>query len=49
MVHAGQIKESTTLPLPTEVEWRQATSDDHDLGYIKNILSSPEETHIDPK
>ena len=49
MVHAGQINESTTLHLPTELEWRQATSDDNYLGYIKKILSSPEETHIDPK
>ena len=49
MVHAVQINKTTTLPLPTEEEWRQATSKVHDLGYIKRILSSPEETRIDPK
>ena len=49
MVHAVQINKTTTLPLPTEEEWRQATSKGHDLGYIKRILSSPEETRIDPK
>ena len=27
----------------------QATSDDNDLGYIKSILSGPDETPIDPK
>ena len=42
MVHAGQINETRTLCLPTEEEWRQATSEDHYLGYIKNILSGPE-------
>ena len=49
MVHAGQISKNTTLPLPTEEEWRKAKAEDHDLGYIKSILSSPEETSIDPK
>ena len=49
MVHAGHINETTTLPLPTEEEWKQAASEDHHLGYIKRILSSPEETPIDPK
>ena len=49
MVHGGQINETTTLILPTEEERRQNTSEDHDLGYIKRILSSPEETLIDPK
>ena len=49
MVHAGQINETTTLPLPTEEEWRQATSEDHDLVYIKRVLSGPEETPIEPK
>ena len=32
MVHAVQIKETTTLPLPTEGDLRQATSDYFDLG-----------------
>ena len=32
MVHAVQIKETTTLPLPTEGDLRQATSDYCDLG-----------------
>ena len=49
MVHAGHINETFKLPLPTEEEWMQATSYDHDLGYIKRILSSLEETHINPK
>ena len=31
MVHAVQINEIAALPLPTEEEWRQATSEDHDL------------------
>ena len=48
MVHAGQINKTTILSLPTEEEQRQATSDDHDIGYIKSILSSPRETPIDP-
>ena len=39
MVHAGQVNKTTTLPLPTDEEWRQAISEDHDLGYIKRILS----------
>ena len=47
MVHAGKINKTKTLPLPTEEEWRQATSEDRDLGYIKKILSSPDETPID--
>ena len=49
MVHAVQINETTTLPLPTEEDGRQATSEDHDLGYFKRILSSPKETPIYPK
>ena len=49
MVHAGKINKTTTLRLPTEEEWRQATSYDNDLGYIRRILSSPEETPIEPK
>ena len=48
-VHAGQINETTTLPLPTEEEWRKATSDNHDLIYIERILSIPEEKPIEPK
>ena len=30
MVHAVYINKTTTLPLPTEEEWKQATSEDHD-------------------
>ena len=48
-VHVGKINKTTTLPLPTEESWSQDTSEDHDLGYIKRILSSPEETTIYPK
>ena len=49
MVNAYQINETTTLHLPPEEESRQATSEYHDLGYIKRILSSPEEKPIEPK
>ena len=48
VVHTGHLK-NTTIPIPTEEEWRQDTSEDHYLGYIKRILSSPEEANIDPK
>ena len=41
MVHVGKINKTTALTLPTEEEWRQATSEDHDLRYIKRVLSSP--------
>ena len=41
MVNLVQINKTTTLSLPTEEEWSQTTSQDHDLGYIKRILSSP--------
>ena len=37
MVHAGQINKTTTLPITTEEEWRQSTSYNHGLGYIKRI------------
>ena len=49
MVHAGNINKTTAIPLPTNEEWRQATSEDNDIGYIQGILSIPEETPIDPK
>ena len=49
MVHAGQIYKTATLTLLTEEEWRKATSEDHDLGYINRILSSLEGAPIDPK
>ena len=49
MVHAVHINKTTTLPLPNEEEWSQDTSEDHDIVYINSILSSPEETPIDPK
>ena len=34
MVHVDQINKNITLPLPTEEERRQPTSEDHDLEYI---------------
>ena len=43
IVHAGQIRKTTKPALPTEEEWMQATSEDHDLGYIQKILFSAEE------
>ena len=46
MVHAEQINETTTLCLPKEEEWMQDTSEDNDLGYMKNILSCREETPV---
>ena len=49
MVHVGQINKTSTLHIPTGEEWRQATSVDNDIRYIKRILSSTEETPIDPK
>ena len=49
MMNVGQINVTTTLCLPTAEDWRQATSEDHDLGYINNILSGPEEIHVNPK
>ena len=49
MVRTGKINKNTKLPLPTEEEWSQATSQGHDIGYIKSILYSPEETPIGPK
>ena len=39
MLYAGHINKTTTLPLPTEEDWGQATSEDHYLGYIKSVLS----------
>ena len=49
MVNAVHINETTTLGIPTEEYWRQATSEYHHLGYINNILSGPEEKLVDPK
>ena len=49
MVHSEQINKTTTLLLPTEEEWIQGISEDYDFGYIKRILYSTEETHIEPK
>ena len=40
-VHVGNINKTTTLPLPTEEGWSQATSEDHDIGYIKRIFIYP--------
>ena len=48
-VHVGQINKTTTLSLPTEEYWSKATTEDHDIRYIKRNLSSPEETQIKPK
>ena len=41
MVHAVNINETKTLCLPIEEEWRQYTSEDHDIRYVKRILSGP--------
>ena len=49
VVNAEQINKTTTLTLPNEEEWRQAITDNHDLRFIKIIVSIPEEAHIDPK
>ena len=49
MVQAGHINETITLCLPTDEYLSRDTSEDNDLGYIKNILYGPEETLIDPK
>ena len=49
MVHMGHINDTTTLWIPTEEELSQDTSEDHNIGYINNILSGPEEITIDPK
>ena len=49
MVHAVHTNETTTLCIYTEEEWRQATPEDHDLGYNKNILSVTQETKIHTK
>ena len=49
LVHEGQINRTTTLTLSTGEERRRATSEDHDIRCIRRILSSPEETTIDPK
>ena len=49
ILNAGQINKTTTLPLPTEEEWRKDASYHPDIGYINIILSSLEETHIEPK
>ena len=47
MVHEGHINETKILGLPTEGEWRQVTSEDHNLRYIKRILSGMvEKRHI---
>ena len=48
MVHAEYINKIKTLPLPTEEHWMQDTSEDHDIGYTKKILSSPYVTTIYP-
>ena len=49
IVHAGYINKTTTLPLPTEEDWRQDIPEDYDIGYVNSISSSPEETPIDTK
>ena len=49
MVHVGHINKTTTLTLPYGEEWRQATSEYRDTGCINRILSSPEDTPIEPK
>ena len=49
VMHKGQINKTTTLCLPTEAYWSQATAQGHDPKYIKIILSGPQETPINPK
>ena len=39
MVNELQINKITIICLLTEEDWRQATPEDHDLKYIKRILS----------
>ena len=43
------INETTTIYLPIEEQWRQATAEENDLEYINNILSGPEETPVESK
>ena len=38
MLNMVQIYQTTTLFLPTEENWRQATEEDHYLRYINSIL-----------
>ena len=45
----GHIRETTTLCIPTEEYLRQSTAYNHDLIYIKNVLSGTEDTPIEPK
>ena len=49
MVYAGQMNKTTTIYLPTQEEWRQDKYEYHDLGHIKRILYSAQDTPIDPK
>ena len=49
MLHEVNINETTTLCLTKEEEWRQATSEYHDIGYIKNTLSGTEEKPVETK
>ena len=49
MVHARNINETKTLCIPTEKEWIQDTSEDHNLEYINNILSGTEDTPVQTK
>ena len=46
LLYAGQINETTTLFIPTEEERSQATAEDHDLRFLKRVLSGMEETPI---
>ena len=48
MLHMGQINKTKKPFLPTEEECSQATSEDHDIGYTKNVLSCMEETLVNP-
>ena len=41
MLHVGYINKTTTLCIPIYEEWIHATTEDHDLRYIKQILSGP--------
>ena len=42
MVIYVHINKTKTVCIPTEEEWRQATSDDYDIKYINYILPGME-------
>ena len=46
MLHVRQINEITTLCITTEGYWRHANTDDHDLRFIKRVLSDRKDIKI---